>query len=217
LVVAEAFVEKPLDGVPAFALADPNYAGTINVIDDGGILMAFAVGDLIDSHGLKAPDPMSVTQTDNAAVKQVGEGRCVNVKYPGCGLLGHYLAINEHHELKAIRDVGIASSPGDVFLCPAMGATVNLSWAVAEPNAPPAYRDVSPSTLLFPHDDATSTATHRTPTTVFVRLHPQMKAPLSDLELEIAYAQTFQVEEFYDKLFPSHRFLPSYGFWETQK
>jgi len=43
LVVAQLVSKEPVDGFTAFALTDPDDTGSIQIIDDGGLLVPFAV------------------------------------------------------------------------------------------------------------------------------------------------------------------------------
>jgi len=120
LVVTERFIEELVDGFATLSLADPYDAGAIQVIDDGGILVAPAVGDLIDAHGFKVPNAVSFPQPSNAAVQLIREGGGSHLQKPGSNLLGHELAIDEHRILEAIGDPGIGLGPRDRLLDAAM-------------------------------------------------------------------------------------------------
>ena len=65
LVVSESLVEELINGFSALSAADPYDAGSIQIIDDGGILTALTVGDFINANALKIPNPVSLAQPVN--------------------------------------------------------------------------------------------------------------------------------------------------------
>jgi hypothetical protein len=68
------FGKEFINGVSALALADPHNTCPIKIIDNGGVLMPFAVRDLINPYGFKPPDSVSGTKAGYAAVQEIGEG-----------------------------------------------------------------------------------------------------------------------------------------------
>lgn len=144
LGVTEGFIEELVNGLTALSLTDPYNTGSIQVIDDSGILLAAAVGDFINAHGFKIPNPMPLSQPSNAAVQLIREGGCRHLQQPGSEFLGHELAIDEHRILEPIGDPGIALSPRDRLLDAAMLAAENFFWPVVKQNRPATDGDVLP-------------------------------------------------------------------------
>jgi len=68
LIVTKMFGKEFINGASALALADPHNTSTIKIIDDGSVLMPFAVRDLINSYGFKPSDSVSGTKAGYAAV-----------------------------------------------------------------------------------------------------------------------------------------------------
>jgi hypothetical protein len=68
LVVTECFVEEPADGLAALARAKPDHAGTVQVIDQRGVLMPLEIGDFINADGLEAAAAMALAQPANGAM-----------------------------------------------------------------------------------------------------------------------------------------------------
>lgn len=60
LVGGEVFLEEEVDGFSTLAFADPDDARSVQVIDDGSVLVAFAIGDLVDPDGPQSSDPMAI-------------------------------------------------------------------------------------------------------------------------------------------------------------
>jgi len=71
LIGGKTLLEKTVDGFPTLALADPYDTGSIQVVDDGSVFMALAVGDLIHTDGCQSPDPMAIPQAGDALVEQI--------------------------------------------------------------------------------------------------------------------------------------------------
>ena len=49
LIVAEHFIEENINGFTPFAGADPHHTGSVQVVDQRGVLVALGIGDLIDA------------------------------------------------------------------------------------------------------------------------------------------------------------------------
>ena len=87
LVRGEFFLEETVDGFSALAFADPYDARSIQVVDDGCVLVALAIGDLIYADGPQSSDPMAIPQARDALVEEIREGGGGEVKESGGGLL----------------------------------------------------------------------------------------------------------------------------------
>jgi hypothetical protein len=74
LIGGEAFLKEEIDRISALALADPYDTRSIQVVDDGSVFMALAVGDLIHTDGCQASDPMAIPQSGDALVEEIREG-----------------------------------------------------------------------------------------------------------------------------------------------
>jgi len=60
LVGGEAFLEEQVDRFSPLAFAHPYDARSVQVIDDGSVLIAFAIGDLVYTDGPQSSDPMAI-------------------------------------------------------------------------------------------------------------------------------------------------------------
>jgi hypothetical protein len=58
LIIAQHLVEESVDGLASLSLPNPDDTGTLQVIDNGHVLVPLAVGDLIDAEGCQAANPM---------------------------------------------------------------------------------------------------------------------------------------------------------------
>ncbi len=197
LVAAEGFGEEPINALPALAFADPDHAGSVHVIDNGGVLMAFAVGNLIDANALEAPNSVSVPESLDGAVEQIRQGRFGNAKDLGPRFLAHHLAIQKHDKLETVAHPGMGIRPRDHLLNPTVGRATDFLGTVHEEDAPPAYRNIAPfSGMLCDPDNPAATLAHRTQTAVLVRLDPKVQRALCELELKIDDPQPFQMQQF---------------------
>jgi hypothetical protein len=70
---AELALEEGIDGLAPLAAADPDDAGTIKVVDEGGVFVPLRIGDLVDADGLEPSDSMARPDPGDRAVQQVGE------------------------------------------------------------------------------------------------------------------------------------------------
>jgi len=213
LVLGEAVLEEEVDRFPALASLDPDDARSVQVIDNGGVLVPLAIGDLIHPDGAKSSDPMPIPEPDNALVEEVGQGRGGNAKEPGSGLLGHQLTVDKQGIFKAVGNTGIGICPGDVFLDTSVGGAVDLLGLVTEKHGPPANRDVSPHSGggTDVHDTPPAPAMG-TAASDLVGFHEEMQFLIPIFELEIAHKDAFQMEQSYDKLpYEGHGFLPFLG------
>ena len=210
LIAGEAFLEEEVNRIPALALADPYDTGSIQVVDDGSVFMALAVGDLIHTDGCQPSNPMAIPQSGDALVEQIREGRFGDMKEPGGSLLSHELAVNEQGILEAIGDTRVGICPGDPFLDAAVGGAEDLLGVIAEKHTPSTYRYISPCSGCRAHvHDSASTVTVPATATGFVRSHPKMQSFVSFFELVIDHKDLFQTEQSYDKLSDkAHGFLP---------
>lgn len=132
LIGGEAFPEKKVDGFSTLALADPYYARSIQVVDDGSVLVALAIGNLIHTDGCQSSDPMAIPQSRDALVEKIREGGGGDVKESGGGLLSHHLAVDEQGILKAIGNPGVGICPRDSFLDAAMSGAQDLLGMIPE-------------------------------------------------------------------------------------
>ncbi len=144
LIGGEAFLKEEVDRIPALTLADPYDTRSIQVVDDGSVFMALAVGDLIHTDGCQPSNPMAIPQSGDALVEEIREGGSRYVKESGGGLLSHQLAVNEQGILKAIGDTSVGFCPGDPFLDATVGGTEDLLGVIAEKDTPSTYGHVSP-------------------------------------------------------------------------
>ncbi len=104
LPLTQALVEEPVNRLAALALADPQDARAVQIIDDGGEFTALAVGDLVGAQSDQAPDFMSVSHPRDDPMQQVGQCRCWHLQDFGSGLLGHDLAQGTDPPLQAVGD-----------------------------------------------------------------------------------------------------------------
>ncbi len=74
LIFTEHFIKKYIDRFTALALADPNNARSVKIVDDGSVFMAFAVADFVNADTLKASDSVSIAYTGDTTMKQIGKG-----------------------------------------------------------------------------------------------------------------------------------------------
>jgi hypothetical protein len=214
LVLGEAALEEEVDRIPALAFFDPNDARSVQVIDDGGVLVALAIGDFVHPDGAQSSNPMLIPKPDNALVEEVGQSRGGDAKEPGSSLLGHQLTIDKQRILKAIGDTSIGICPRDVFLDTAVGGAVDLLRLVTEEHGPPANRDVAPhSERGTDMNDGPPAPAMGTAASDLVRLHEKEQFPISMSELVTAHKDVFQMEQSYDKFScEGHGFLPFLGF-----
>jgi hypothetical protein len=217
LIAREAFLEEDVNRLPALALADPYDTGSIQVVDDGSVFMALAIGDLIHTDGCQSPDPMAIPQSGDALVEQIREGGLGDMKEPSGSLLSHELAIDEQGILEAIGDTSVGICPRDPFLDAAVGGTEDLLGVIAEKDTPSTYGHISPcSGCRAQVDDSASTLTVRATATGFVGSHPKMQSFVSSFELVIDHKDLFQTEQSYDKLpDKAHGFLPIQRKWNV--
>src|SRR2546423_277148 len=73
LIFGEMFGEELIDSRPALAHANPYNAGTIQVVDDRGVLPAFAIGDFVDTQGDQRSNLVAAADPVNRPVKNVGD------------------------------------------------------------------------------------------------------------------------------------------------
>jgi len=52
LIVAEHFVEKMVNSIQAFTLSNPDNAGFIRIVGNGGIFLPLAIGDFGNANGV---------------------------------------------------------------------------------------------------------------------------------------------------------------------
>jgi len=178
-------MKELINGFSALSPADPYDAGSIQVIDDGGILLASAVGDLIDAHGLQIPNAVSFSQPSNAAVQLIREGGLSHLQQSGSAALGHELAIDEHRILEPVGNPGIGLGPGDKLLEAAMLAAPNFLGPVVKQNQPATDGNVLPQPIIHRAQDASAALALRTPAPIFIGLDPQMQLPFLEPKLEI--------------------------------
>ena len=144
LIGGEAFLKEEIDRIPTLTLADPYDTRSIQVVDDGSVFMALAIGDLIHTDGCQPSNPMAIPQSGDALVEEIGEGGGRDVKELCGGLLGHELTIDERGILKKIGDAGVGICPGDSFLDATVGGAEDLLGVIAE-------KTLHPQTGMFRH------------------------------------------------------------------
>jgi len=175
--------------------------------------LALAVGDFINADRLKIPNPVSLAQPVNGAVKLVGKGRFSNMEDLGSCLLSHQLAIQKHRILEAIGDTGIGLCPRDKLLNSTMLTTHDFSWTVVKPNRPPTDGNVLPQTMVHRSKDTPTSLAFGTKGALLKGLDPEMKFPIQGSKLKTDDEYIFQLEQFSDKLADGHRFcLLHHGF-----
>ena len=129
---------------PAAALSDPHDDRALQVIDQRRVLVALAVGDLVDADDPKSPHTMATTIAFNAAVQLVGQSRGGHLQQLRRRLLGHHLAQAQHGVLEAIADPRVTRGPGDLLLGSTVGAAHDLARGVAQCDLSTRHRQVSP-------------------------------------------------------------------------
>lgn len=68
---AERFSEETVDRIAASTLADPDHFGGIEIVDQRRVLVALVVGDLVDTEGTQASDPVTMTMSLDASMQQI--------------------------------------------------------------------------------------------------------------------------------------------------
>jgi hypothetical protein len=160
LVGTEFSFEEGIDGVPAFAPTDPDHAGSVEVIDNGGVLFPFGVGDLVNTDRFQSSDSMAVADSGNRPVQEFRKGRLRNAQYGGGSFLRHLLGIDHQDIFESIGYPGVAISPGDILLYSSVSGALDFSWAIEEANGPSADRKVAPASWgIHRSQDAATTST----------------------------------------------------------
>lgn len=109
LVLARSFAETRVDGCAALSGPHPHCRGVLEVVEQGGELAPFAVGDLVSLESDVAAGAVSVTSGGDAAVRQARERRAGHAQNLGARLLRHGVA--EHRDAP-LELIGIARITG---------------------------------------------------------------------------------------------------------
>ena len=89
MIVAELFGEEFVDGFTALSRTNPKDAGSVQIIDHGGVFMSFTVGDLVYPDRLKAPYSVPLPDVGNGSVQHIRKGGLGDVQDLCSGFLGH--------------------------------------------------------------------------------------------------------------------------------
>ncbi len=160
LIGTELGIEEGIDGVPAFAPTDPDHTGSVEVINNGGVLSPFGVGDLVNTDRFQSSDFMAAADSGNQPVQKLREGRFWNVQYGGGSFLRHLLGIDQQNIFKSIGYPGVVIRPGNILLDSSVSGALDFSWAIEEANGPSADRKVVPASWRIQcSQDAAATIT----------------------------------------------------------
>src|SRR3990172_9414745 len=133
LIGSEGLGEEAIDGVAALTFTDPDDARPVQIIDEGGVLMTFGIGDLIDAEGLQVTDAVPLPDPRDGAVQQVGERGRGNAEQLRRGFLRHDLAVAEQEGLEPVADEGVPFRPGRLLAAPAVRRAADLARAMQQP------------------------------------------------------------------------------------
>ena len=89
LIVAELFGEESVYGFTALSRTNPNDAGSVQVIDHGGVFMPFAVRDFVYPDSLNAPYSVTLPDACNGSVQHIRKGGLGDVQDLCSGFLCH--------------------------------------------------------------------------------------------------------------------------------
>lgn len=194
LVVTHRLVEEPVDGLAALALADPDHAGALQVIDQRGVLVALVIRDLVNTNGLEPADAMTLAESADGSMQQVRQGRGRQSQQLSGSLLRHDLAVAQHQVFKAVTHPSAGFGPGQLLGDPSVGVTMDLTRPAHQPDRPGSDRDVTPETRLRPlPNNGPPPATVRTATTVLVRLDQHIE-PVATAKSQSIAPETLELE-----------------------
>ena len=80
LIIAELFVEKPIDGFAPLTFTYPKHAGALKVVYDGNVFVPFPVRNLVDPDAPERSDPVSISNSFDDSVKDIRERRFRDMK-----------------------------------------------------------------------------------------------------------------------------------------
>ena len=93
-------------------MADPDYVGPVQVVDQRDVLVPLVIRDLIDTESLEPTDAMAFAQPTNQAMEQVRQGQGGYPQQHRGRLLGHDLAIAQYQVLRGDRSAGVGIVTG---------------------------------------------------------------------------------------------------------
>jgi len=217
LVVAHSPVEEPVDRLSALALGDPDHAGSVQVVDQRGVLVALVIRDFVNADGLEPADAMTLAQALNRAMQQIRQGRSRHTQQFSGRLLRHDLAVAQHQVLQAVGDPSLGIGPGQALGDPAVGGAADLARPVHQPDRPGSDRNVTPvAGFRALSDNCAAPATLRAATAVFVGLDKHVKSP-TPAKGNTGTSEILELEQLCDKLEGGHgASLLCCLFWKTK-
>ena len=148
LIIAEFGLKESVDGVAALALSDPEDARAFKIVDDGNVLVPFAVGYLIDTDSLEPANAVAVTNSRDGAMEDIREGGISHVEQFSGSFLGHQLGVGKQQKLESIGDTSVVVGPGDLFLKPPMSWAEDLFGSIQKEDSPSANPYIPPDSGL---------------------------------------------------------------------
>ena len=204
LAFAHDILEESINGFTPFAYSNPNDVMTVKIVDDGEIAVTLFVRDLVDAEVLEGTYVMAIAAAGDDPMKDVGYGGGGDAELGGGLDLGHDFA--QAHEL-AFEAQGVAAfgcCPGNVFLAPAVGGTMDLARRIVQGDDEAASRNVAPCAAIAcsfslvlvtaPHEGAATTALGTTGT-VFVRLYPEVEDSFSNKQVMVGNNEFLEPEQ----------------------
>ena len=208
LLVGAEMVKEPVDGLAGLATAHPDHAGSVQVVDHGGVFVALGIGNLVDTYGFEAPDLVWLSNPVDDSVKDIGQGRGGDAQHlPGC-LLRHDLTASEQEVFETVGDAGARLRPGRIFDSSAMRRTADLSQTVLQPDGPTAQAYVPPAPGPHGAHDRSPATTLRAPATRLVGPHSDHDVASSPtLEAQAHSTEPLELQQLCDQLHGGHRSL----------
>jgi hypothetical protein len=176
LVNGEVIVEEAVDGFTSLAGTDPDDAGAIQIVDDGGELATLGERDFVDADSDQSADFVTGAGAGNDAVEQIGEGGFGHAQHEGGGALSCQAAQRADAVFQSVSDPRHRRRPRDIFLETAMIAANNLVGSVVEPDGDSKDSQISPDAIFSEPTSNTAAATAEwTPATVLKGLDDEVE------------------------------------------
>ncbi len=71
LMIAQRIIEEFINGFPAFSFAHPHHDRAIQIINQGRVLVSFAIGNLVYAKGLESSNPVSTSYALNRSMQLI--------------------------------------------------------------------------------------------------------------------------------------------------
>ena len=149
LVLTQLIFKKTINGFACFTFSNPNDTGSLQVIDDGGVLSSFTIRDFINTDHFESSDLMSFPLPGDNPVQKVRHSRFGYFQQLGGRFLGHDRAMYQHCILKPVGHLSIGSSPGNILLNTTMNLAINLPRLISEKYLSPADCNITPDSWLI--------------------------------------------------------------------